>query len=304
MYKGDSPLHMAVRSPEFGVVQLLLKGGADLHVRNMYNLTPFDEAARSRDLEILQLLLSHGAVVDTLNDEGNNPWHEAVPLRNLDAVKHLLKAGAGAVVNTGCHCKPFIDAIVNRMGNVTDTLCQARRSPWQKAVRSPKLCITKLTAVGFVDMDYSPYFISLLNMLSELASLRTSGVCTFGDSNYWSHKSVKRLLVLLVLQWWAVSLRASLKELVGESFEGFFPRFFRKESLDRINNLKYSVVTATFGITLITHVVTYYVVAYQLTLPLTVPSSLTSRILLEILLTLHAWTSLVMGLNRAAWERA
>ena len=295
-YKGDSPLHMAVRSPEFCVVELLLDGGADLHVRNMYNLTPVDEAARSRDPEILQLLLSHGAVVDT--DKGNNSRHEAVPSRNLDAVKHLLKAGAGALVNIGRHCEPFIDAIVNRIGNVTNALCQARRSPWHKAVQSPKLCITKLTAVGFVDMDHSPYFISLLKMLSELASWRVSG-----DSNYWSHKSVKRLLVLLVLQWWSVSLRASLREVTGESLEGFFPRFFRKESLDRLNNLKYFIVPASFCVTLVTHVVTYYVVAYQLTLPLTIPSSLNSRILLEILLSLHTLTSLIMDLDRAVRER-
>jgi hypothetical protein len=266
----------------------------------MYNSTPLDEAARSRNFEILQLLLSHGAVVDTLNDQGNSS-HEAVRSRNLDVVRHLLNAGAGAVVNILKTCKPLCDAAVYQTDNISVTLYDARGSPWHKAVRSPKFCATKLTAVGFADLDHSPYFILLLKTLSELASWFTPGVWTFGNSNYWAHTFVKRLLVLLVLQWWSIPLRASIREVVGELLEGLSPRFFRKEAMHHVN---FFVVVATFGVTLVT-----YVVTYQVTLPLTFNLVVTSsgststRILLEVLLLLHVFMSLMMDLDRALFER-
>jgi ankyrin repeat protein len=296
-YKSDCPLHMAARSPEFGVVELLLKSGADLYVRNMYNSTPLDEAARSRNPEILQLLLSHGAVVDTLNDEGNSSWHDPIRSRNLDVVKHLLKAGAGVVVNI---CKPLGDAAVHGSEKISGTLYEARGSPWHKAVRSPKLCVAKLTAMGFADLDHSPYFILLLKTLSELASWCTSGVWTFGNLDCWSHGFVKRLLVLLVLQWWSIPLRASIREVLGELFKELFPRFLRKEAMNRVN---FSVFFTTFGVTLVTHVVTY-----RVTLPLpfnlivTSSGSTSTRILLEVLLLLHAHMSLMMELDRGISE--
>ena len=188
-YKRDCPLHVAARSPEFGVVELLLKKGADLYVRNMHNSTPLDEAARSRNFEILRLLLSHGAVVETPSDQGSS-WYEAVRSRNLDAVKRILPAGAGAFVNIWKNLKPLCDAAVNRSKNISGTLYEARGSPWHKAVRSPKLCVTKLTAMGFADLDHSPYFILLLKTLSEFTSWCTSGVWTFGNLNYWSNQFV------------------------------------------------------------------------------------------------------------------
>jgi ankyrin repeat protein len=295
-YKRDCPLHMAARSPEFGVVELLLKSGADPYVQNMYNSTPLDEAARSRNLEVSQLLLNHGEVVDTLNDQRNS-WHEAVRSPNLEVVKHLLKAGAGAVVNI---FKPLGDAVMCGSENISGTLCEARGPPWHKAVRSPKLCVTKLTAMGFADLDHSPYFILLLKTLSELASWCTSGVWTFGNLGCWSHGFVKRLLVLLILQWWSIPLRASIREVLGELFKGLFPRFLKKEAMNRVN---FSVLIATYGVTLIVHVVTY-----RVTLPLpfnlivTSSGSTSTRVLLEVLLLLHTYMSLMMELDRCISE--
>ena len=185
-------------------------------------------------------------------------------------------------------------------------LYEARGSPWRKAVRSPKLCVTKLTAMGFADLDHSPYFILLLKTLSEMASWCTSGVWTFGNSNYWSYMFVKRLLVLLILQWWSIPLRASIREVVGELFKGFLvsPRFFLKERLENVTTVAFSVVVTTLGVTLVTHVVTY-----QVTLPLPFnlminSSSTGTRILLKMLLLLHAYISLMMDLDRSILERA
>ena len=293
-YKGDCPLHMAVRSPEYGVIKLLLQRGADMYVRNMHDSTPLDEAARSRNPQILRLLLDHSA-----NDKGaqvNSSRHEAVR-RYLVVVEHLFKYSAGAVVN---NCKPLGDAVLYQLHNIGDTLREARGSSWHEAVQSPKLCVTKLTAMGFVDMGHSPYFIPLLKMLAELASSCTSGVWTFGNSNCWSHNVVKRLLVLSVLQWWSIPLRASIREMISEPFKEFSPRFIWKKSREGLNHLdmKLSVVIALLGITFVTHAVTYQVTLSS-QLALAVPSSSTSRILLCLLLTLHAVMSFRIELDRA-----
>ena len=268
-YKGDCPLHMAVRSPEFSVVELLLKGGADLYARNLFNSTPLDEAERSRNPEILELLHRHhdGAVVETtlrVNDGENSSRHNAGRSRNLDVVKHVLKACVGAVVNSFNAVMVYI---------TSDALYKASRSPWHKAVRSPKLCFTKLAAMGLVDMDHSPYFIPLLKVMLELASWRTSGVWTFENLNCWSHTLVKRLLIISVLQWWSIPLRASIREVDAESFKVFHSKFSLKEWEDHFNGMKFTF-TATLGVTLVTHVVTYLV-----TLPMAVISCPTRRIL-------------------------
>ena len=76
------------------------------------------------------------------------------------------------------------------------------------------------------------------------------------------------------------------------------------DRLVNVTNVSFSVVIATFGVTLVTHVVTY-----QVTLPLSFnlivnSSSTSTRILLKMLLLLHVYISLMMDLDRCVLEPA
>uniref|UniRef100_K3W7K4 Uncharacterized protein n=1 Tax=Globisporangium ultimum (strain ATCC 200006 / CBS 805.95 / DAOM BR144) TaxID=431595 RepID=K3W7K4_GLOUD len=75
-YRGDSPLHAAVStfSHIAGAIQLLIKGGADVNIRNSSFKSLLHIAAQRRCWKLVNaLLLSGTADVDVQDAKGNTP---------------------------------------------------------------------------------------------------------------------------------------------------------------------------------------------------------------------------------------
>ena len=88
-------LHEAVYDRDFESVKSLLKKGADINQVGLYrDGSALHLAARSGQQEIAQLLIDSGATVDIRDLSDYTPLHNAVWNGNLDMVKLLLNAGA------------------------------------------------------------------------------------------------------------------------------------------------------------------------------------------------------------------
>lgn len=55
-YRHGTPLHCAVGQRKFGTVRFLLENGADLHIQDVYGVTPIEMAKKTGNQEIITLL--------------------------------------------------------------------------------------------------------------------------------------------------------------------------------------------------------------------------------------------------------
>ena len=77
-----------------GVVELLLKSGADIHAKDYYGLTPLHWAAELGYTEVVALLLKHGANINARNNFGVTPLHRAANHGQTKVLELLLQHGA------------------------------------------------------------------------------------------------------------------------------------------------------------------------------------------------------------------
>jgi len=87
-----TPLHEAAYYGAFHVVKFLLKQGANIHAKNEYQATPLHLADR---LEVIEILIREGADMDAKNDLGLTPMHSAAVNGRLNVVKFLLTKTRG-----------------------------------------------------------------------------------------------------------------------------------------------------------------------------------------------------------------
>jgi len=87
-FYGDTPLYLTVARDNYEFVEFLLFHGADINVRNNYDMTPLIKAAGNGSVNSVKILVAKGADVNLLDDEGMNALMWAV--RGVDAeVKKL-----------------------------------------------------------------------------------------------------------------------------------------------------------------------------------------------------------------------
>lgn len=91
----SSALHYAAEKGHIDVVSLLIKKGAIVNVRNMWEKTPLHSASNHGHLEIVKLLIDNGARIEaTSNKKRFTPMHLASQYNHLSVVEYLVESGA------------------------------------------------------------------------------------------------------------------------------------------------------------------------------------------------------------------
>ena len=93
---GWTALHFAAFGGQVDVLELLLKGGADVDARakTKFDNTPLQAAALTGQVEAIRRLIAHGADVRVKQAEGATALHEAAALGSEPLATLLLDAGA------------------------------------------------------------------------------------------------------------------------------------------------------------------------------------------------------------------
>lgn len=114
-------LHEAVYDRDFESVKSLLKKGADINRVGLYrDGSALHLAARSGQQEIAQLLIDSGATVDIRDLSDYTPLHNAAWNGNLDIVKLLLNAGADITARNYSGLTPLACAYRNNQIEVIE----------------------------------------------------------------------------------------------------------------------------------------------------------------------------------------
>jgi ankyrin repeat protein len=93
--RGNTPLHMAARSPYCGkMAPLLLEKGASIDSKNGDGLTPLSIAIGFSNELAVSILLRNGADVHTRDIDGRTPLSHAVQKGSVRVILKLLEAGA------------------------------------------------------------------------------------------------------------------------------------------------------------------------------------------------------------------
>ncbi|MDR1236023.1 MAG: ankyrin repeat domain-containing protein [Holosporaceae bacterium] len=101
--RGDTLLHCVRSCNKKNRVDLLLKNGADVTVRNKFGWTPLYCAVRARDKEMMELLLKGAAgkkLVGVADRDGVTPLHLAVSTEDKEMVELLLRNAEKGLINT------------------------------------------------------------------------------------------------------------------------------------------------------------------------------------------------------------
>ncbi|XP_068755480.1 transient receptor potential cation channel subfamily A member 1-like isoform X1 [Montipora capricornis] len=103
-----SPLHLAAKTGNLSVVELLVLDGAEINYRDGKLRTPLHSAATFNNCRIVELLLDSGADPEAFDINGMTPYLLSVTHGSLDAVRLLLERGVNitatdAVMDSALH---------------------------------------------------------------------------------------------------------------------------------------------------------------------------------------------------------
>ncbi|PHH73877.1 hypothetical protein CDD80_3525 [Ophiocordyceps camponoti-rufipedis] len=101
-YSGNTALHEAASSGHVGLVNTLLKAGAQVSLKNKTDETPLHLAATHGDPAVIESLLENGASKDAKDSKGVTPLQRAVVKGRVRAVRALLECehGETATINS------------------------------------------------------------------------------------------------------------------------------------------------------------------------------------------------------------
>jgi len=135
LYAGDTALHMAAAAFQRGVVEILVRHGADSRARNRRGAEPLHYAADTNhrapaaQFETIGSLLSAGADPNAIDSDGTAPLHRAVRTRSSEAVRALLKGGADVCKQNGSGSTPLHLAVqdTGRRGSGSEVAREEQR---------------------------------------------------------------------------------------------------------------------------------------------------------------------------------
>jgi ankyrin len=102
---GSTALHWAVRHNDAGLVDALLKAGADAKATTRYGVTPMNLAATNGNAAIIRRLLDAGVDANAANPGGETALMTATRTGKLDAMKVLMDRGADVNAHDSTHAQ-------------------------------------------------------------------------------------------------------------------------------------------------------------------------------------------------------
>jgi len=97
--QGVTPLLLAVKNQNLGMVGVLLKAGANPNAVSA-DSSPIHEAVRKNNTQILTHILDHGGKINITTTDGKTPLHVAVQQIQPEMIQFLLSRGADAKAKT------------------------------------------------------------------------------------------------------------------------------------------------------------------------------------------------------------
>ncbi|KAL9108756.1 MAG: hypothetical protein Q9227_006552 [Pyrenula ochraceoflavens] len=121
----DRPLQLACESGNFGVAEILLKGGATLNFAQTATGSPLQAAVTGGNRVVVNWLLQKGADPNVIGGTYGTSLQAAAWIGRPDLVKILLHEGANVNVNGGFFGSPLAAAITEGKQEIIDLLLEA-----------------------------------------------------------------------------------------------------------------------------------------------------------------------------------
>ncbi len=92
---GKTALHLAIKEHDLGLIDTIIKAGADVNAQTKFQNTPLHAAIEAERLDVITLLLKVPEIkLDLQNVNGNTPLHRVVQKNYKKGVEALLAKGA------------------------------------------------------------------------------------------------------------------------------------------------------------------------------------------------------------------
>ena len=126
---GRTPLQIAVLYGYADVVDVLLRGGADINTRDKFGKTPLLNALQSEEPEVVRRLVSGGATVAVAGEEGRETLHRAAWTGCRELVDLMAKKGADLKTNNQNGGTLLHSVVRGRLAEWMRRLLEARFDP-------------------------------------------------------------------------------------------------------------------------------------------------------------------------------
>ena len=125
LYKGHTPLHVAVEYEAYDAVDILIQHNCDINATDLDSVkTAFLFAACSGKTDMVRMLANHGADVNMADEECNSPFYCACNHGHRDTVICMLNLG-GVDINQRGDRTPLIGSAISGQSEIVQMLLQA-----------------------------------------------------------------------------------------------------------------------------------------------------------------------------------
>ena len=124
---GLSPLHIAVKKRDKGLITLLLENNANIEAKDEKGFTPLYYAVVMNDFDTVEFLLEKGADVNTQNNLGNTPMHQVARKDRAEMFGILTKYGAKHDIKNIYGLMPIDFAIDSKNNKLIKLLSEQNR---------------------------------------------------------------------------------------------------------------------------------------------------------------------------------